>query len=145
MEAPSLVAATESIREAESFVYSETGLFFTDPDTAFLKDRTIRFGNLIGLFTFHPLTFEVFLSHPYQNDSILAKHRMLVADGHKLIYIPTRQGARFECYDLTNDPEEVRNIFSPDHAVCASLKQRLLAFMVEKGDGRRIADYVVPR
>jgi hypothetical protein len=109
-----------------------------------LEGLSLRFASLIGLFSYTPDTWELFLSRDYTQDALMAKHRMVVFKGHKLIYVPTRQSARFECYDLEADPDDLENIYSPEHPVCAELKELLLEHMVKGGDGRRIGDYVVP-
>lgn len=125
-------------------VFSESGLIFIDPDTEFLSGRSIRFGDLMSTFLFTPETFELYFNPQYESDARTAKHRMVMAEGHKLLYIPSRQKVTWECYDLRSDPEETRNIDSPDHPVCNRLRELLYQHMLSGGDGRRIGDYVVP-
>lgn len=139
------LAANEGYRpEAGSFVFAETGLLFLDPDTDVLRERSIRYSGLFDLFQYTPDNYELFISPRFTRDTIVAKHRMLLKGKYKLIYIPTRQEPKFECYHLGDDPGEIKNLYDPAHPVCEPMKEQLLDFIVAAGDGRRIGDFVVP-
>lgn len=130
---------------ADRPVFAETGLLFIDPETRLLEDRSIRFAQLFDMFMVEPFTTELYLNPKYELDARLAKHRMILEDGFKLLYVPTRQGAKFECYDIRSDPDELRDIYSDSHETCARLKEKLLAFMESTGDGKRQGDVVIPQ
>ena len=57
----------------------------------------------------------------------------LVKDRHKLIYYAGYEGLddEFEMYDLTNDPEELDNLYSQSNTLAGDLKVELLAALDE--------------
>lgn len=125
-------------------VYAETGLLFLDPETRLLEGRSIRFSQLFDMFMVEPFTTELYLNPKYEGDARLAKHRMLVQDGHKLLYIPTRQGPLFECYYIREDPDELNNIYAPSHPVCSGLKTQLFEVLEASREGTILRDLLVP-
>ncbi len=144
MEGQNLAAGEGYRPKPGSFVFAETGLLFLDPDTDILRERSIRYSGLFDLFQYTPDNYELFISPRFNRDTLVSKHRMLLKGKYKLIYVPTRQEAKFECYHLEDDPGEVTNLYAPDHPVCGPMKEQLLDFIVTAGDGRRIGDFVVP-
>jgi len=145
MHGENLAANPDFAPRSEAGIYSETGLFFVDPETDFLRDRSIRYSKMFDMFEFTPDSYILYLARKYEMDALVAKHRMLLRGSFKLIYVPTRQGAKFECYDVAADPEETKNVYSDGHAECFKLKEDLLRYMVDAGDGERVGDMVVPR
>jgi len=144
MTAENLADKPGFVPSADRPIFSESGLVFIDPDTEFLLDRSIRFGDLMSLFLFTPETFELYFNPDYESDARAAKHRMIVAEGHKLLYMPSRQKVNWGCYDLAADPDEKVNVYRPDHPVCSRLRELLYRHMLEGGDGKKVGEFVVP-
>jgi arylsulfatase A-like enzyme len=145
MDGENLAAQPGFVPRSQKPIYSETGLFFVDPETDFLSDKSIRYASVFEMFEFTAETFILYLAPKFEQESLAAKHRMYLQDRFKLIYVPTRQGALFECFDVVADPNELNDIYRPDHPECNRLKESLIQYMVESGDGERVGDLVVPR
>ena len=144
MEAQNLAMDEEFEPDPERPIFGETGLVFLDPDSEVLKDLTIWYVSLIGRFEFDAESWELFLAPRFADDALLAKHRMIIWKGHKLIYIPTRQGVRLECFDHAEDPDDEDDIYTPHHEKCSLLREKLYEHMAASGDGSRIRDFMVP-
>jgi arylsulfatase A-like enzyme len=54
------------------------------------------------------------------------RHTTLIRDGLQIIHMPSRQGAKFELFDLARDPGETHDIYSPDDPVHREMAERLL-------------------
>jgi len=144
MEAENLAADGTFEPDGQTPIFAETGLLLLDPDSDIMTNLSIRYVSLIGRFSFNPETWELFLAGRYEKDALLAKHRMILFKNHKLLYIPTRQGVRLECYRVDEDPNDENNIYSDTEPTCNELKELLYRQMIARGDGTRINDYMVP-
>ena len=125
-------------------VFAETGLTFFPPETHRVDDR-IRFAKGFDAFRFDTETWAITLDPRFEAMALAAKQRVLIAHGRKLLYIPTRDGVRFELYDPANDPGDAHDLAALEPARVAALKAQLYAWMLADPDATRLGDYVVPR
>ena len=139
-EAPSVVASQEP-----PAIYSETGLVFSHFDTKRLRDAHLRFEQNLRLFDVEPHGWNIILQGAYRRDFLVAKHRMWLRWPHKLLYIPTRQGPRWELYDLDADPGEKTNLFSEDDPLSRRLRDELVKTLDAAGDAHLGRGYLIPR
>ena len=126
-------------------VYSETGLVFTRYDTERLKDAYLHFERSLSLLDVTPHGWTIFFKPEYRREFLLSKHRMWLRWPHKLLYVPTRQGPRWELYDLEADPGETEDLFSEDDPLSRRLRDELVATLEAAGDVRLEDGYLIPR
>lgn len=125
-------------------IFFETGLWFLNPGAAVLEGRTIAFADVKGAYLVDPDTHEIYFNESFDDDFLVAKHRAVLHDGYKLLYIPTRQGVLWELYDVRNDPEETRNVIAEQPEVAGSLRAMLKDWMLSDPDMMEQGDFVVP-
>jgi arylsulfatase A-like enzyme len=124
-------------------VHGETGLLFVDPDTDFLVGRSIRYAGIMGRFDVDPVTSELYLNPAFRGDSVVAKHRMILKWPLKLVYVPTRYGVEFECYQVEDDPDELINLWTSAPNPCTNLVDELHQYA--RSGGERVEDgYILP-
>ena len=139
-EAPGVIASQEP-----PAIYSETGLVFSRFDTKRLRDAHLRFEESLRVFDVEPGSWNIILQQAYQRDFLVAKHRMWLRWPHKLLYIPTRQGPRWELYDLDADPGEETNLFAEDDPLSRGLREELVNTLEAAGDAHLERGYLIPR
>jgi arylsulfatase A-like enzyme len=84
-------------------VFAETGEWLNGPATP----DGVPYPPLTELLEADPDDhFQLVLKPRYEDVVVEAKHRMLRHGTQKLIYIPTRDGVRYELYDLSVDPTQ---------------------------------------
>ncbi len=125
-------------------VFSEIDLWFFPPETRRLDGKRIVGVEGFAGFTFDPETWAIFLDMPYQPMSLLAKHRMVLAQGRKLLYIPTRDGVRWELYDPLTDPGDERDLAAAEPDKLAALQTILWQWMARDPTMRRVGEFLVP-
>jgi hypothetical protein len=77
--------------------------------------------------------------------TIVAKHRMARDDRWKVIYAPTRAGARWMLFDTKDDPGETRDVAAAHPDALARLQGDLWAWMRADPEMTERAGYLVPR
>ena len=125
--------------------FAETGLWFYPPETDRLEGKMIRFASGFEAFRPEPETWKIYLDPSFEETAVMAKHRMLLENDRKLLYIPTRDGVRWEMYDPYRDPGETQNLVEREPQRFAEMKNRLLEWMLRDPQMVRIGDYVLPR
>jgi hypothetical protein len=125
-------------------IFFETGLWFVQPEAEVLENRTIAFADGFGAYLTDEHTHEIYFDPAYDNDFLVAKHRAVIAEGHKLLYIPTRRGVFWELYDIEADPEETRNVLEEKPLIAARLRMELRKWMLSDPGMQPLGDYVVP-
>ena len=125
-------------------VFSEIDLWFFPPETRRLDGKRIVGIEGFAGFTFDPKTWAIFLDVPYQPMSLLAKHRMVLANGRKLLYVPTRDGVRWELYDPLTDPGDERDLAAAEPDKLAALQAILWGWMARDPAMRRVGEFLVP-
>ena len=90
---------------------------------------------------------EIVLNPIYEKIVVAAKHRTLIDGDFKLIYMPTKQGVRYELFDRRNDPNNFHDLASTDVVHLAELRQSLIKFIkqIEGPHSLLIDDFVVPQ
>jgi hypothetical protein len=88
---------------------------------------------------------DIYLKPEWQDTVVVAKHRALRSERWKLLYRPTRRGARIDLFDLVADPDERLDVAAAHPDVTAALRRRLEAWMT--ADGRTVmrGGFAVPR
>lgn len=76
--------------------FSETGIWFVDTGDQFFQKQRIRYPDVSVLCRLEEPDNQVVLKEEYDDLITIAKHRAVFNETHKLIYIPTREGARYE-------------------------------------------------
>jgi arylsulfatase A-like enzyme len=62
------------------------------------------------------------------------RHTTLIQDGVQIIHMPARRGAKFELFDLTRDPGEFHDVYSPTDPVHRRMAEDLLGWEAGKED-----------
>lgn len=130
---------------SERPVFFETGLWFINPEAEVLEGRTMTFVDGFGAYKTTEDTHEIYFSQSYEDDFLVAKHRAVLADGYKLIYIPTRQGVVWELFDVNNDADETHNLVHERPQIADRLRRQLYEWMLSDPEMVQQGEYVVPR
>lgn len=85
--------------------------------------------NITGIstidFNYHD---EITVTPYYEYCITIAKHRCIIANNYKLIYMPTHYGSiEYELYDLSNDIDESNNIFTTSLPQSEMLKKQFFS------------------
>ena len=126
-------------------IFGEIDLWFFPPETHRLDDRRIVAVEGFAGFTFDPKTWEIYLDRPHQPQALLAKHRMVIQDDRKLLYIPTRDGVRWELYAPLQDPGDSADLAAAEPATVVRLADLLWQWMLKDPLAERRGDFLLPR
>ncbi len=126
-------------------VFAETGLWFVPPETGRLDGKRIVFSEGYSAFRFDPGTYQIYLDPKYRDTALAAKHRMLLWGDRKLVYIPTREGVRFELYAPDRDPGDLRDLAATEPERLAEMKAKLFDWLLADPAMTRAGDFVVPK
>lgn len=126
-------------------IFGEIDLWFFPPETRRLDGRRIVAVEGFAGFTFDPETWAIYLDAPHQPHAILAKHRMVLLGDRKLLYIPTRDGVRWELYAPLSDPGDTVDLASAEPDTVARLSEILWRWMLHDPLVERRGDFLVPR
>jgi arylsulfatase A-like enzyme len=124
--------------------YTETELWFTNNGPGFGPDERLPYPNITGATDLAP-DDDVFLRPEWQDTVIVAKHRAVRTDRWKLLYRPTREGARLSLYDLANDPDEQRDVAAAHPAELADMAGKLRSFILDDPRMTWRGGFAVPR
>lgn len=126
-------------------VYAETGLWFIDKGPGFFQKKRIKYPDVTSTCFFEPYyDNEIVLKDKWKELTEIAKHRMLIDDGWKVIYCPTPDGIEWELYDLSSDPDELINLAETEDEKLAEMKLKLFDFMETRPGWTMVGDYFVP-
>lgn len=125
-------------------IFSEIDLWFFPPETTRLDHKRIVGVEGFAGFTFDPNTWAIYLDPKYQPLSVLQKHRMVLADGRKLLYVPARDGVRWELYDPLADPGDLHDLAAAEPEHLARLQSILWRWMLADPAVKRVGEYLVP-
>ena len=126
--------------------YSETEIWFSRTGSVFYQKNRLDYPGISQLLTFDPgHSGEIILNPKYEKMLVVSKHRSLIHGQWKLIYMPTRQGVRYELYDVINDPANTSDLAVSKRDVLLEMKSRLLAGVKKmEPDVRIMDDFIVP-
>ena len=146
MDGQSLAAAVESRRFASRPVFSETGLWFTDSVLEVPPEKRISYPDLIHLTEVDKShSDEVVIRRQWELLTTAVKYRMMRNERYKLIYMPTRHGAKYELFDTQLDPAEVHDIAEQTPEVVEKLKPQLVDWILKDVLLERQGELIVPR
>jgi arylsulfatase A-like enzyme len=126
-------------------VFVESGLWFMNPEAEILENRIIRFMQGFSGYLPDPETHEIYLDPRLDDDFLVAKHRAVIYEGYKLVYVPTRQGVQWQLYDLRKDPLEERSLTATHLKKSRELKSLLKGWMLSDPRMMEAGQYVIPR
>ena len=126
-------------------VYVESGIWFSDLGDQFFQEQRIFYPSILKLQNVDPENRkDLVISNPEYSEKIaFSKHRALINSQYKLIYIPTRNGVQYECYDRKADPWNDQNLWPLP--ACEELKQKLQSLVLEKEGGKWSKGYFFPK
>ena len=91
--------------------YSETGIWFSNRGQSFFQKERIQYPNISQLLSFNPGgTGDIILRPIFEPTVIAAKHRSIISENYKLLYIPTHHGQNYYLYDRFQDPDNFFDI-----------------------------------
>ncbi|TGM88412.1 sulfatase family protein [Leptospira licerasiae] len=128
----------------DRFVYSETGIWFSDRGDHFFQKDRIRYPNILELHTIDPNDGNsVTVSDPYAKETVLfSKHRMLQTGTKKLIYVPSPNGVLYTCYDRISDPWNTNPLPASN---CGDLQRKLELLLLGSGKWKKAGEYFLPK
>ena len=127
-------------------VFSETGLWFTETLPEVPIEKRIPYPDLIHLTEVDKShSDEIVIRRQWEPLTIAAKYRMVRDERYKLIYLPTRMGPRFELFDTSLDPGEIRDISPQYPEIVQRLKPQLMDWMLQDTSLERQGDLLVSR
>lgn len=124
-------------------LYGETGLWFVDDGDDFFQKQRLPYPALTQLGRLDR-DFEIVLNEKYADMVLVAKHRVVQTATHKLIYAPTREGVRYELYDLLADPAQTRDVAAEQKDVVRALKDKLFKWMLAAPGVVERREFVLP-
>lgn len=146
LDGRSLVPALDGAPLPPALAFAETGLWFTRRIPALAPDERLPYGDLTELLQIDPEHADDLALRPeLAAATVAAKHRMVRDDRYKLVYLPTRSGARFRLYDTETDPNETHDVAGELPEVRARLERELWSWMLEDRNLERRAGLLVPR
>ena len=131
---------------APSLAFAETGLWLTDDVAglpAALRLPQPNSAQMLEVDADH--RDEIVTRASVRLGALVAKHRMVRDDRFKLVYAPTRMGAKYMLFDTRADPMETRDVIAEHPADEARLKSELSAWMARDVDMRMVHELLVPR
>lgn len=124
-------------------LYAETGLWFADDGDEFYQKQRLPYPG-VTRFSRLDRRDEVVLQERYRELTLVAKHRAVQTSTRKLIYIPTREGVRYELYDLVADPAQTRDLARERPDEVKALKDKLFRWMLGEPGVRLRREYLLP-
>jgi hypothetical protein len=126
--------------------FAETGVWFTQDVPGVPADLRLPYPDIPFLTeVLRGQGEDIVLRPSYEPTVVMAKHRSIVRDGHKLVLMPTRTGLRTMLFDLTRDPACLVDRAGADPARTAALRAELLAWVLEDRRLELRGDFLVPK
>ncbi len=129
------------------YAFGETGIWFDNDQRSnhFFQKLRIIYPDITRL---AEIDFErdnqLVLRESYRDLINVAKHRYIFDGRYKLIYMPLRDGVRYELYDILVDSRERVNIADKDRYNLARLKRSLFRWITRNGNVKVRKDFVLP-
>lgn len=126
--------------------FAETGLWFTESIPEVPPSLRLPYPDLPHISEVLPdHDDEIVIRKQYEELTVTAKHRMIETERYKLLYIPTREGVKWQLYDVAADPEEEHNVIGQHPEVAKRLERRLWRWMLQDRRMERRTGYLLPR
>ncbi|MEM7180641.1 MAG: sulfatase-like hydrolase/transferase [Spirochaetota bacterium] len=134
LEGKSLLKLAQRPQE-KRFVYSETGVWFSDRGEHFFQKQRIPYPNILKLHRVVPEeNYQIMITNPKYNKLLrFAKHRAILSSNFKLIYIPTPNGVTYELFHRQKDPGNLQNLWSPQHPEGKEMRDHLHSLVSRYG------------
>jgi arylsulfatase A-like enzyme len=126
--------------------FGETGLWFTEEIAGLDPSQRLPYPGISRMTEIDPQHGdEVVLRREMRATALVAKHRMVRDDRYKLVYVPTRAGARYILFDTVSDPGETRDVAVEHLDAVVRLKARLWSWMLEDPEMAERGGMLVPK
>jgi arylsulfatase A-like enzyme len=136
--------AGKSLPPAPAF--AETGLWFTQTIAEVPNGLRLPYPDLTHVTEVLPEhDDEIVLRKSFEPITVTAKHRMLVTERYKLLYMPTRDGVLFRLYDVERDPHETHDVSAEQPALLGELQAQLWRLMLEDRNMEQRNGFLLPR
>jgi len=124
--------------------YTETGIWFDNRSHHFFQKQRIMYPEITGIATIDLKNKHEIVITPYYDRLVeIAKHRSIIYNQFKLIYIPTTDGIEYELYNLNSDNPDL-DISAASPRIVYFMKTRLFDFLEKSGRYEIINEYVLP-
>jgi arylsulfatase A-like enzyme len=147
MDGLSLLPMIRGERMRDLYAFGETGIWFDNDQSGelFFQKLRILYPDITFLSEIDfNLDNQLVLRESYRDLINLAKHRYVFDGRYKLIYMPMREGVRYEMYDTLRDPDERHNVAESDQYNLRRLRRILFDWIRRNGDVRIEEDFVLP-
>jgi arylsulfatase A-like enzyme len=129
-----------------AFAFAETGLWFTEDISALPSSLRLPYPGIARLTEVDAAHGdEVVLQRAMRPLVITAKHRMVRDARWKVVYAPTRMGAKYMLFDTEHDPGETIDVAQEHPEEVARLKSELIGWMLRDKDMTLEGGVLVPR
>jgi arylsulfatase A-like enzyme len=146
LDGRSLAPALTGAELPAALAFAETGLWFTEDIPGLPSSLRLPYPGIARMTELDAAHGdEVVLQRGVRPLTIVAKHRMARDDRYKLVYAPTRMGAKYMLFDTQADPDEAKDVAESHPAEVARLKSELHAWMTRDPEMRISGDMLVPR
>jgi arylsulfatase A-like enzyme len=146
LDGRSLVPALDGKELPPALAFAETGLWFTEEIPGLPSYLRLPYPGIARMTEVDPAHGdELVLRRDVRPLTLVAKHRMVRDDRFKLVYAPSRMGAKYMLFDTVADPAETRDVSAVRLADFARLKSELVAWMARDPEMRMSGDLLVPR
>jgi arylsulfatase A-like enzyme len=126
--------------------FAETGVWFTQDVPGVSADMRLPYPEIPFLTeVLRGQGEDIVLRQSYEPTIVMAKHRSIVRDTHKLVLLPTRTGLKTMLFDLARDPACLVDRSLEDPARTAQLRAELLAWVLEDRRLELRGDNLLPK
>lgn len=126
--------------------YSETGIWFSREGNVHFQQSRIDYPNINELLEFDNIASgQITLKQQYENTIITAKHRSVIWQDLKLIYMPTSNGIQYQLYFRKSDPYNLTDLSNDYPDLTAKMKTKLFNVVAKIEPPKRIVQgFVIP-
>lgn len=132
LDGASLVPALDGAPLEPRLAFAETELWFTEVVPGVPPELRLPYPGILQLIEIDGRHHaEIVLRDDVRDVTTVARHRMVRDARFKLLYAPTRQGARYFLYDTERDPAETEDVAPAFPEEVARLRRALWSWMLE--------------
>lgn len=147
LDGASLVPLMRGASEPPRFAYAETELWFTEDIAGVTPEERLPYPNIMQMTELDSAhgQVEVVLQKAMIPTTLVARHRMVRDERFKLVYVPTRKGAKYKLFDTLKDPNELHDVAAASPAEVERLRGPLWKWMLEDRSMLARDGLLVPR